>query len=174
MAELWGILTALNLARERGISQLWIESDSLDAVQSSLSRDLCNQNPCIAPIIHSIAQLMRGNWKVRISHGFREGNRLADFLATYAHTTEVGLHVLDVPPPRCIKILTEDVAGVFRRRSVCPTNRVGHRLRQPRLCLNRLGVFRRRGVSDTNRGGHRLSRARFCLNRFGPSKSVKA
>lgn len=139
MAELYGILTALQLAKEKGISQLWIECDSYTAVESVLNkREQSNKYDSsharesflnareprtwtrnTYPIIQSIGRLMRENITVRISHCFREANKVADWLAsTYAHTTEVGLHMLDAPPPKCVMLLTEDVAGVYRLRSV--------------------------------------------------------
>ncbi|XP_061357647.1 DExH-box ATP-dependent RNA helicase DExH6-like isoform X2 [Gastrolobium bilobum] len=118
MTELCGILTALKLAREKGISQLWIESDSAFAVKfSNDSSNVLNDTPCDS-VIQSIHELMRENWTVRISHCYREGNQVADWLANYAHSTEPGVHVLDVPPPECIKYLTEDIAGLFRNRVV--------------------------------------------------------
>ncbi|KAJ1394760.1 Ribonuclease H-like superfamily [Sesbania bispinosa] len=95
LTELWGILTALNLAREKGISQLWIETDSTTSVEF---------------ISNTALQRLT----------LREGKPIADWLANYAHSTEVGLHVLDVPPPECITLLTEDVAGLYKyRRRAC-------------------------------------------------------
>ncbi|TKY46728.1 ATP-dependent RNA helicase YTHDC2 [Spatholobus suberectus] len=117
LSELWGILTALKLAREKGISQLWIETDCSLAVKCILNRRVENGDR-FAPIVQSILEFMEGNWTVRISNCYREGNRVADWLTRYAHSMELGLHVLDVPPPGCVKYLTDDCAGVYRLRTV--------------------------------------------------------
>ncbi|KAK7304961.1 hypothetical protein VNO77_42857 [Canavalia gladiata] len=115
MTELWGIFTALKLAREKGISKLWIESDSNEALEILNRRR--GDTSAFNSIVQSIIELME-NWTVRISHCYREVNKVADWLAGYAHTTEVGLHVLDVPPPACVRFLTEDISGVCKHRSV--------------------------------------------------------
>lgn len=119
LAELSGILNAFKLGREKGISKLWVESDSGMAVDFTLGRRKCLFAPCIS-IKQSIVELMsRGDWTVRLSSTFREANMVADCLAKYAHTTKVGdLHVLDVPPSECIRVLTEDHVGLVRLRWV--------------------------------------------------------
>ncbi|RDX62838.1 DExH-box ATP-dependent RNA helicase DExH6, partial [Mucuna pruriens] len=113
MAELWSIFTALKLGREKGISQLWIETDSTIAVACVLNR---REGSVYEPLVQSIFELMAEYCMVRISHCYREGNQVADYLASYAHDLEVGLHILDVPPPGCIQFLADDSAGVYKLR----------------------------------------------------------
>lgn len=117
LSELWSILTALKLAREKNISQLWIESDSVCAVECVLNKR-AQKRDAYTPLVKSILELMEGNWKVRISHCYREGNRVADWLSKYGHSTEVGLQVFDVPPSGCLQLLTDDSSGVYQQRTV--------------------------------------------------------
>ncbi|KAL2326748.1 hypothetical protein Fmac_020175 [Flemingia macrophylla] len=116
-SELWGILTALKLAKEKGIPQLWIESDSRQGV-NSLFNEQERKSSYFSPLIQAIVELMEGDWMVRITRCYREGNKVADWMANYAYDLEVGLHVLDVPPLGCVKLLAEDSAGVCKHRIV--------------------------------------------------------
>lgn len=52
------------------------------------------------------------SWDIRISHVWREGNRVADYLANVAHSRELGLHMLRHPPKGCVSLLLQDVVGV--------------------------------------------------------------
>ncbi|KAG4935713.1 hypothetical protein JHK84_049915 [Glycine max] len=117
VSEMWSVLTALKLVKEKGISQLWIETDSTSAVDYILNKRVQKGDP-FAPLVESILELMIGNWTFRVSHCYREANTVADWLSKYAHTTAFGLHVLDVPPHGCIKYLTDDSTGVYRLRTV--------------------------------------------------------
>lgn len=114
---LWSVITALKLAKEKGVSQLWIETDCTPVMDCILNKRVQKGVP-FAPLVESILELMIGNWTFRVSHCYREANTVADWLSKYAHTTAFGLHVLDVPPHGCIKYLTDDSAGVYRLRTV--------------------------------------------------------
>ncbi|CAI0444865.1 unnamed protein product [Linum tenue] len=39
--------------------------------------------------------LIQRNWEVRISHIYREGNKVADFLANKGHSVSIGYHVFE-------------------------------------------------------------------------------
>ncbi|XP_068494694.1 DExH-box ATP-dependent RNA helicase DExH6-like isoform X3 [Phaseolus vulgaris] len=117
LSELWGILTALKLGREKNISQLWIESDCYHAVWCILNKRIEKSDPC-SPLVQSILELMEGNWTVRISHCCREGNQVADWLSKFGHSTGVGLQVLDAPPSRLVQYLAYDYCGVYKQRRV--------------------------------------------------------
>ncbi|XP_027343408.1 DExH-box ATP-dependent RNA helicase DExH6-like [Abrus precatorius] len=118
LSELWGILAALKLARERGISQLWVETDCAIALEFVLNRSGLNID-VLAPVVQSILdEMMKEDCTVRLSHCYREGNKVADWLAHYAQSTELGLHVLRAPPPDCVKFVKNDISGVFKLRAV--------------------------------------------------------
>ncbi|XP_017436117.1 DExH-box ATP-dependent RNA helicase DExH6 isoform X4 [Vigna angularis] len=121
-SELWGVLTALKLAKEKKISQLWIESDSVDAVDCVLNKR-AEKHDLYTPLVQSILELIEGNWKVRISHSYREGNQVADWLSKYGHSKEIGLRVYDAPPKGVKKLLIRDYSGVSKQRYVRLTAR---------------------------------------------------
>ncbi|KAI9096325.1 hypothetical protein K1719_026044 [Acacia pycnantha] len=52
------------------------------------------------------------DWRVAITHIYREGNRCADFLATYALDLDRGFHSLEEPPEAMRGILHTDARGV--------------------------------------------------------------
>ncbi|XP_020228857.1 DExH-box ATP-dependent RNA helicase DExH6 isoform X2 [Cajanus cajan] len=116
-SELWGIFTALKLAKEKGILKLWVETDCKEALKYVFNKRSV-KNVYFGPLVRSIVKLMEGDWTVQLSSCYRERNNVADWLASYAHTIEVGLHVFDAPPPGCVKYLTEDSAGVSKFRTV--------------------------------------------------------
>ncbi|KAI9112523.1 hypothetical protein K1719_016446 [Acacia pycnantha] len=63
-------------------------------------------------IIRRIQTLLSQGWRITIVHVFREGNRCADYLATYALTKEAGLHVLEEPPGGIHDLLRQDAEEV--------------------------------------------------------------
>ncbi|KAJ1403339.1 Ribonuclease H domain [Sesbania bispinosa] len=96
LAELRAIETALRIAWERGCTKVWVESDSLTAINLIL-KDL---NLC-----HPYANWKQKAWQVVLSHSFREGNRVADCLANSAHNLDLGLHLFHNPPGFCWDLL---------------------------------------------------------------------
>ncbi|PNY17996.1 ribonuclease H [Trifolium pratense] len=69
-------------------------------------------------IIRRIKQLLDLNWNVRISHTCREANRCADVLANMWCIAQHGLHVFDIPPPKVVSVLDNDLRGVSLPRIV--------------------------------------------------------
>jgi len=59
------------------------------------------------------------DWIVRITHMYREANRLADGLANYAFSLALGFHVLDVIPLVVDPIMREDELEKMFPRLVC-------------------------------------------------------
>ncbi|KAI9124795.1 hypothetical protein K1719_004122 [Acacia pycnantha] len=80
-------------------------------LQSSIRRNL------------KIQRLLAQDWRVTVNHVYREGNRCADFLASFALTLEEGLHSLEHPPADLQRLLSEDMEGlgVLRLCSVIST-----------------------------------------------------
>ncbi|KAI9085325.1 hypothetical protein K1719_032702 [Acacia pycnantha] len=62
------------------------------------------------------------DWRVTVSHVYREGNRCADFLATYALSLEVGIHSLEEPPDGLRGLLHDDAVGAGSLRLCCDTH----------------------------------------------------
>ncbi|KAK4276048.1 hypothetical protein QN277_019040 [Acacia crassicarpa] len=63
-------------------------------------------------IVQRIQRLMAQEWRVTVSHTYREGNLCADMLATYALDLEPGYHRLQEPPEDLLHFLRDDVGGV--------------------------------------------------------------
>lgn len=58
------------------------------------------------------------DWLVRVSHVYREANRLADGLANYAFSLPLGFYSFNLPPDIVNPILLEDANGVSMLRFV--------------------------------------------------------
>lgn len=110
LAELWGILTALQLAWDKGIKRILLERDSTISVQFT-TKGLPPSHP-YGPIVSHIARLLQQDWMVHISHTYREANGVADWLAGNTHLHPRGLHVFDSPPTGCYWILWQDLTGL--------------------------------------------------------------
>ncbi|KAK8684120.1 hypothetical protein V6N13_040154 [Hibiscus sabdariffa] len=78
-AELWAILEGLLYAWSQGYRYVELESDSLEAVHLVLST---SPDEMVCGLVLSIKDCLRKIGHVRIQHVYREGNRVADRLAT--------------------------------------------------------------------------------------------
>lgn len=116
MAELWGILTALQIAWRERFPKVWIESDSSVAI-TLLSRSCPASHP-YSSIISSINNFRARDWETRIPHVLREGNRVANFLANMAHSLDFGLHVFRDMPIGCGCLAFQDSISVSFPRTV--------------------------------------------------------
>ncbi|KAI9107947.1 hypothetical protein K1719_020820 [Acacia pycnantha] len=65
--------------------------------------------------------MVRKDWRITWKRVYREGNRCADFLASFALSLEVGYHSLAVPPEGLSSLLREDAEGTVTPR-LCFTN----------------------------------------------------
>ncbi|CAI0464258.1 unnamed protein product [Linum tenue] len=114
-AELAGIEQGMRLAWEMGIRKLAVQTDSATAIS------LIQEDPSSHPhrmLVKSIRRSLSLEWEVTIDHVFREGNFVADFLASRGHALPVGLHVVDVPGPILGYWLYYDTIGVQTPRSI--------------------------------------------------------
>ncbi|KAK9134188.1 hypothetical protein Syun_013518 [Stephania yunnanensis] len=63
-------------------------------------------------LVSLILRLMDLDWEIQVMHTHREGNRAADWLATYAAQHSIGTHILDLCPSALSGIIREDLSGV--------------------------------------------------------------
>ncbi|CAA7036128.1 unnamed protein product [Microthlaspi erraticum] len=116
MAELWGLYYGLCFAWDKGIRQLEVEVDSATVV-GFVQAGICDTHP-----LSFLVQLCHGflskDWEVRVTHVYREANRLADGLANYAFSLALGLHYFDCVPPDVLTVLREDECGVSQVRRI--------------------------------------------------------
>ncbi|KAL0304602.1 UNVERIFIED_CONTAM: hypothetical protein Scaly_3017300 [Sesamum calycinum] len=83
--ELRAIYIGLKLYKERGFLNIWIETDALAIIKliSAPHRGAWNHHN----LLQKIRTLMRYT-ETKISHIYREGNQLADYLANQACTSQ--------------------------------------------------------------------------------------
>ncbi|GKV49295.1 hypothetical protein SLEP1_g56052 [Rubroshorea leprosula] len=109
IAELWGLREGLRLCKALGLSRVVAELDYLMAVRFiNNNRDPDNLS---AAFILDIRLLMRDFQARVLQHTLREGNAVADFLASMGHSSQLGLRVIDSPPDGLRYILVGDQLG---------------------------------------------------------------
>ncbi|GKV35630.1 hypothetical protein SLEP1_g43875 [Rubroshorea leprosula] len=110
LAELWGCREGLILCRNKGISHLVVEMDSLSAVQ--VIEGSKEQDSLAAVLVEDIRRLRGGFIAFSIQHTLHEGNRAADFMAEIEHNLPTGTTVFYSPPLGLITFLEADTLGV--------------------------------------------------------------
>ncbi|KAG7544019.1 Ribonuclease H domain [Arabidopsis thaliana x Arabidopsis arenosa] len=116
LAELWGVYYGLYLAWERRVTRVELEVDS-KLVVGFLTTGISDSHP-LSFLVRLCYGFLSRDWIVRISHVYREANRLADGLANYAFSLPLGFHALDTIPDVVNSIWLEDIAGTARPRQV--------------------------------------------------------
>ncbi|CAI0400170.1 unnamed protein product [Linum tenue] len=91
-AELAGIVFGLQTAWEMGFRQVQVQTDSLSAIQ--LIGSAGERHPHLA-LISEVRRLQALDWRVEIIHVYREGNVVADYLASLGHGRPPGDHFVD-------------------------------------------------------------------------------
>lgn len=115
-AELWGVYYGLYIAWEKWVTRVELEVDS-EIVVGFLKTGIGDSHP-----LSFLARLCYGfiskDWIVRISHVYREANRLADGLANYAFTLPLGFHFFHSSPDVVDSVRLEDTSGTSCPRLV--------------------------------------------------------
>ncbi|CAL1390513.1 unnamed protein product [Linum trigynum] len=121
LAELWAFFHGLEIAWTRGCRVLRIESDSKLAIELIQNRH--DQVHPYSTLISAIRRKLSQNWLVSITHTYREGNRVADWLSKHSLVYPYGMHELANPPQGLGNILLEDSMGItFERRIVATSS----------------------------------------------------
>jgi ribonuclease HI len=119
-AEMWGMYTGMQVARRQGYTNLIVESDSkflIDMVTGS-----CKLNGNTPILVRRIQDLSKLQWHVIFMHTWREGNRCADWLASYSlNQSSYDVSILEVPPRELQNLLFDDFSGACMPRSVSVT-----------------------------------------------------
>ncbi|CAN1264868.1 Putative ribonuclease H protein At1g65750 [Linum perenne] len=92
-AEIRGIIEGMNLAWNKGIRKLAIQTDSKCAVL--LLQKVGNEDHQHAGLVRAYEILLRRNWEVTLDHIFRESNFLADSLAAKGQKAPFGTHIVE-------------------------------------------------------------------------------
>ncbi|KAF7838514.1 ribonuclease H [Senna tora] len=109
VAELWGIITGLNLAWQKNYKKVIIETDSVFAKELSLS-DGSSFNYW-KPFVDNINMLRNKDWMTEIRDIPRDENRVADLLAKSALDIPFGEQVMEEAPDVCNFALYKDWEG---------------------------------------------------------------
>ncbi|CAL1362249.1 unnamed protein product [Linum trigynum] len=117
LAELWAVFHGLEVAWNTGCRTLKMESDSRLAIE--LINNRLDQVHPYSTLLSAIRRKLSQDWLVSISHTYREGNRVADWLSKHSLVYPYGMHELANPPQGLGSILQEDNMGItFERRVV--------------------------------------------------------
>ncbi|XP_019094473.1 PREDICTED: uncharacterized protein LOC109129898 [Camelina sativa] len=116
LAELWGVYYGLHLAWGRGFRRVELEVDSL-LVVGLLKSGISSAHP-LSFLVRLCQSFVSRDWLVRINHVYREANRLADGLANYAFSLQLGFHSFNSCPDVVCEILREDAVGTVVSRAV--------------------------------------------------------
>ncbi|KAF7827255.1 putative ribonuclease H-like domain-containing protein [Senna tora] len=110
-AEMWAIYSSLQIAWDNRLKDIIIETDSLLAI--TLIKDGVDRFHPLKPLVSAICNLADRIGNINFTHSFREGNRVANALASSGHCMDFGLYSLDIPPSSCILLVEDDIRGVL-------------------------------------------------------------
>lgn len=116
LAELWGVYYGLYIAWEHGATRVALEVDS-EIVVGFLRSGIVDTHP-LSFLVHLCHGFISRDWIVRVTHVYREANRLADGLANYAFSLPLGFHSLSTCPRVVDSLVFEDVVGLAHSRLI--------------------------------------------------------
>ena len=116
-AELKAVLRGLRIAKEMGTQKVWFRLDS--SVLVGMLTDHKHGHPEYQFLLQRCKQLLKlADWEVKITHCFRETNRVADKLASLGATGRLGVEIYRVPPMEALDVLYADNMGVLWPRQI--------------------------------------------------------
>jgi len=116
VAELWGVMEGLKMARECGFHKVELHVDS-KAVVSNLV-DGKGGSAMGLSLLTNIRSLLELNWEVHICHNFREANSCADALANLACDGGSSLIIYEQCHVQMRLCFLVDYVGVATPRSI--------------------------------------------------------
>lgn len=110
-AEVSALVEGLKLAKELYIEKLELQMDNQACVEILRSQKWGRSE--YSDMFEHIMKLIDSpNWTVKIKHVYREGNRVADWLANQGVAQHIRLEIFDSAPLELDRILAEDSMGV--------------------------------------------------------------
>ncbi|CAN1790041.1 Putative ribonuclease H protein At1g65750 [Linum perenne] len=91
-AEIRGALEGLNRAWDAGFRKVFLLMDSQAAISILMNESNANHN--LGMEILEFQELKQRSWELILKHTFREGNRVADFLANTGYDYPLGSHTI--------------------------------------------------------------------------------
>ncbi|GAU30604.1 hypothetical protein TSUD_392950 [Trifolium subterraneum] len=116
VAELWGLLEGISIARSMGFNKLEVQMDS-EIIVSIINKH-GHGNVSGWSIIKKIRSLLSLDWSVKICHFYREANRCADMLANMGCVHNHGTLIYNQPLTNLRQLLDDDNRGVSFLRLV--------------------------------------------------------
>ncbi|CAI0401398.1 unnamed protein product [Linum tenue] len=89
LAEIKGVTEGLRIAWDQGYRKVMVGLDSTAALQLL-------EDQRYYKLIQQFRRLIDRDWEVRLSHVYRECNKVADFLASRGHDHSLGIHSVNV------------------------------------------------------------------------------
>lgn len=115
-AELWGAVHGLCLAQDMGIMRLVVEGDSSTAIKKL--KDAWKEKETQDIIINIWLSKCVCSMQLDFVHTYREGNTVADYLASASLEDSFELCILERPSSQMKGLLFRDYAGYASPKSV--------------------------------------------------------
>ncbi|CAN1824667.1 Putative ribonuclease H protein At1g65750 [Linum perenne] len=115
-AELHGAVLGLELAWSLGCRFVELQLDSRAAI--ALIQQAGEPNHQHALEVLACQELCSRSWEVQIQHTYREGNKVADFLANQGHDFPFGVYMFPLSDCNLVHLLRHDFLGVSTPRSI--------------------------------------------------------
>lgn len=112
--EVWSLLAGLSFAWNEGYRRVWVESDSVNAVD--MCRKGVTNDHSLASVVRQIKEFMSRNWELKLRWCFREENEAANWLAAEACNRRSKWRTLEVLPEDLRPTLEKDSGSGSRRR----------------------------------------------------------
>lgn len=118
MMELMALQESLQLAASNNLAPIEVETDATEVLTL-----LEKPQPFLHSIILTCRQLLRQLGNLVVRHNFRQGNKVADFLATQGSSLHLfnKLYVMPTPLPAVMQKMDADKKGVIARKWVTTT-----------------------------------------------------
>jgi ribonuclease HI len=115
IAELWGVLEGMRLARRMNFYKVEVRINSLGIVKDINRKQAYKM--CGRALIRKIVDLLEHDWEVIFKHN-REANHLADALAKHSFLVKDDISFFQDCSGFCKQLLDADEQGITTPRSV--------------------------------------------------------
>lgn len=116
-SEILAAMLGLDMARSMNIRKLVLQMDNEACVQVIRGKEY-QGGECHHLINHCRNLLACSDWEVSIIHTYREGNKVADYLANLGADQEERIRYFNSPPNEISNLLFADIMGVTTPRFV--------------------------------------------------------
>ncbi|CAI0385655.1 unnamed protein product, partial [Linum tenue] len=93
-AKIMAAIRGLRVAWRNGYRKVLLQMDSTTAINILTSSEHMEHMYYI--LVQQLQELLNKSWEVKISHIYREGNKVANFLVNKGHSISIGFHDFEV------------------------------------------------------------------------------